>query len=792
MIGLKMLVNDLVRKIPVSLRILRVGVLLVLPLLSIPARAGFDRYYAPDNFTLINNNADGWLMSADGGLSVVLTGGNNGSGLSGTTDLVISAPMGGTVQFSYLFTTLDIDPVTGAAFDDAGYLVGGAFIPFTPLFSADPVPLSFTVVSGQSFGFRVETLDNTGEPGILTISDFTAPQSVPEPGFGPLLALLAGGLVVRQLYGRHCRSREFIQGGNMKFGLTALAVGLFLSASLSAQTQFYYSAADATGRLKLTSVTNARQASVRMLAHGPRQSTPEIKPHIVEPQRPFKKLLPMRTALGSSPVQSLAVSYTTTSSSFLGLTHYDQRNANQGNQFSVEPPSQEVAVNKGYVLEGVNNAIQVYTTSGTPLLPTALSTNQLFGVPAAIDRNTGVNGVYPTDMRVFYDSSIDRWFVLQRAQDNDPSGNPLNSSHLYLAVSQTGDPTATYNVYVMDTTNPLRIGCPCFSDFPQIGADQYGIYISSDEYDTVFGQPADSSILAISKPALGSGASAPVMQEFVIPRSTGYEQTIRPAITPPGASYFVASGGVEFFVSTNYSSYIDSNFAIWALTNSASLTTTPNLTLIQTIVPAMSYTFPNPATQRPGPLPYGLSLVPPGQLAYIDGGFNSRVLSLVYSGGRLYVTFATQALDQNGRAVVAGGYAILSPTFRGGRLAAPVLRRGYLVVNNNNVLRPAISVTAQGRGAIVFTVVGPDYYPSAAFVPIDTFSTGATAQIAGPGVLPEDGFTGYDGGGVARWGDYSSAVTASDGSIWMATEYIPNAPRTEFANWGTRVIRYVP
>jgi hypothetical protein len=581
----------------------------------------------------------------------------------------------------------------------------------------------------------------------------------------------------------------------MKPGLTSLAIGLSLSVCLPAQTQFYYGSADATGRLKLTAVTNASQASARMLALGPKKATPEIKLHIVEPQRPVKKLLHMSTAPATSSIRGLAVSYTTTASSFLGLTHYDQRNANHGNQFSVEPPSQEVAVSKGYLLEGVNNAIQVYTASGTPLLPTALSTNQLFAVPAAIDRNTGINGVYPTDMRVFYDRGIDRWFVLQRAQDYDIGGGPLNSSHLYLAVSQTGDPTAKYNVYVMDTTNARRAGCPCFSDFPQIGADQYGVYVSSDEYDTVFGQFADVSILAISKAALGSGAGSPVMQEFVIPRTTGYEGTIRPAITPPGASYFLASGGVEFFVSTNSSSNMDSNFAVWALANTASLTTIPSLTLIQTIVPALSYTYPDVAKQRPGPLPYGSSLLPPGQLAYIDGGGNSRVLSLVYSGGRLYVTLATQALDENGHSVIAGGYAILSPTFRGGKVAAPVLRQGYLVVNNNHVLRPAISVTPQGRGAIVFTLVGPDYYPSAAFVPIDAFSTGATAQIAGPGVLPEDGFTGYPaGGGVgdARWGDYSSAVAAADGSIWMAAEYIPNAPRTDYANWGTRVMRYVP
>lgn len=604
-----------------------------------------------------------------------------------------------------------------------------------------------------------------------------------------------------------------------RIGITLLALGSAAGSVLLAQ-QTTYTSSNVTGSLVLTRTVNprllaqslrAQRAGAELRAELERQMDEifdaeiprylnRLHPLNAPALRPQRSPFPVMPSIVSTPrVQNIAVvpglPVVLTPGGFNGLTHLDQRNAANGNQFSVEPPNPSIAVANGYVLLGVNNAFQVYTTAGAPVLPKVLSSNELFGVLPAIDRATGINGVFPTDMRVFWDQTINRWFVLQRAQDYDVTGAVVGSSHIYMAVSQTADPAGVYNIYVMTTTDAANPGCPCVADYPMLGADQYGFYISSNEFNTFSEGFINAQIHAISKAALASGAATPTTARVVLPTTTGFEFALHPATTPVGASFFLGNGGLEYFVSSQGRSTSDSSLAVYALTNTSSLgTNNPSLTLTQILVPTISYTFPDVASQKPGPLPYGQSLTPPGSLAFLDGG-DTRIQAVSYAGGRLYTSLATQLIDEADKQVVGGGFVILSPTYRSGTLAAQVLRQGYFTVKGNNLLRPAIAVNAQGRGGIAATMVGQDHFPSAVYLPIDTFTGPTQIRLAAAGTAPEDGFTGYPGGfgpGLARWGDYSTAVIAPDGSFWMVAEYIPTAPRTQLANWGTFIARYVP
>ena len=110
------------------------------------------------------------------------------------------------------------------------------------------------------------------------------------------------------------------------------------------------------------------------------------------------------------------------------------------------------------------------------------------------------------------------------------------------------------------------------------------------------------------------------------------------------------------------------------------------------------------------------------------------------------------------------------------------------------LLFPSIGVNAYGGAVMSFSVSGPNFFPSTGYAIIPVFGHAGKVHVMGVGAAPDDGFTGYQafGGPPGRWGDYSAAVAGPDGSIWMAAEYIPNAPRTVLANWGTFITKVGP
>jgi len=173
---------------------------------------------------------------------------------------------------------------------------------------------------------------------------------------------------------------------------------------------------------------------------------------------------------------------------FDGLSLRDQRLANGGNQFSVEPPDQALCVGNGYVLESVNDVIRVFDRKGTPL-GGVVALNSFYGYAPAINRSTRVYGPSITDPTCYYDPQVNRFFHVVLTIDVDPAtGGATGRNHLDLAVSGSGDPRGSWTIYRVPVQNdgsegtPIHAACPCLGDYPHIGADAHGIYLTTNEF----------------------------------------------------------------------------------------------------------------------------------------------------------------------------------------------------------------------------------------------------------------------------------------------------------------------
>ena len=488
---------------------------------------------------------------------------------------------------------------------------------------------------------------------------------------------------------------------------------------------------------------------------------------------------------------------------FVGLTHADQRNAGSGaytnTQFSLEPPDQALCVGNGLVVEAVNNAIAIYDSSGKIVSgPTPLS--QFFGLAPEFQRPNGPYGPFLSDPRCRYDADTHTWFVTELEIDVDPrTGAFGRHSSTLVGVSRGSDPTGAYSIMSFDTTDMKNPGCPCFGDQPLIGADANGFYVSTNEFPISGPGFNGAQIYALSKAALAFGTLPTVVHfdagKLATPDVGGVWYSVQPASAPAGGANDPSVGGTEYFLSAldfanlgNVGQYSDNRIAVWALTGTQSLAAkTPNVALQATTIGSQTYSQPPNATQMSpttaGLTPLGTKLGAPLETLQTN---DDRMQQVVFAAGRLWAGLNTAV--RVGGTTVAGiaTFSIAPNVDATGLPHASVASGGYLAVRGQNLMYPSIGVSASGTAVAGFSLSGPDYFPSAAYVRAGTDEV----FLANAGTAPEDGFTGYaayGGNGAARWGDYSAAVADADGSVWFSAEQAIFTPRSTLANWATYV-----
>jgi hypothetical protein len=520
---------------------------------------------------------------------------------------------------------------------------------------------------------------------------------------------------------------------------------------------------------------------------------------------------------------------------FEGVNFHDQRFANGGNQFSVEPPDQALCAGNGYVLESVNDVIQVYDTAGNPLLNggQAVDLNTFYGYPPAIVRSgphIGERGPSITDPVCLYDQAIGRFVHVVLTLDHVGLTASLSgNNHLDIAVSDTGNPTGTWTIYKLPVQNNGTDGTPnhncnsgfCLGDYPHIGADANGIYLTTNEF--AFSGPGfyGAQIYAIGNNVLTGFGGGAVLFNTLGAGPDGAGFTVWPAQTP-GNQFNLDNGGSEFFLSSNA---VFSNFGtsttilLWTMSNTSSLSSTPSPSLAVRTVTVDQYAVPPRAKQKAGNLPLSeciadtvifptCNVVVAGIGTHNNASFgnlnsnDSRFGQVSYANGIVWGALGTAvSVGGNTRAGIA--YYVLNPN------SGKLVLQGQAGFSDTDMTYPAVGVLENGRGVLAFTLTGDNDYPSAAYASLDAKSGMGPVAVAAAGAGPWDGFTSYRafGSGRPRWGDYGA--TAVDGnSIWVASEYIAQTctyadylvlpqgqcggTRGALGNWSTHVSKLTP
>jgi hypothetical protein len=401
------------------------------------------------------------------------------------------------------------------------------------------------------------------------------------------------------------------------------------------------------------------------------------------------------------------------------------------------PPDVTVAAGPNHVVETVNNGLSIFSKTGAPLSTVRL--NPFFLV---------ANDHRLSDPEVMFDALSGRWFIsiLDFGQFGNPicvsSGNP-NSCFVFVAVSQTNDPTGQWWIYSFGWGSVLP-------DQPRIAANDDKLLIGVNDFNT--GLPPAAELLVVDKTALISG-SGPSIQ-FSGPQPSEFSMLPVKSLSSTSCVFVVSVG--HFGTSQLRLSQVCGNPATGGSTFNI------NMALI-----------PMAASITP---PQGAQL---GSTVPIDTA-DGRMSTAAYYNGKIWDGFNDGCVP-NGTSNAQACVRIQELNVF--NLAAGLLIDTNIAMQLTDNYYPALSIdnTAHMRFVLGFSNSATSF-PSL-LAGDDTFTF----------ALLRSGSTSIDDGGFGpnprpRYGDYfGAAVDPSGNSIWGVGEYgnniLPHTWSTFIGNW---------
>ncbi len=432
------------------------------------------------------------------------------------------------------------------------------------------------------------------------------------------------------------------------------------------------------------------------------------------------------------------------------------------------PPDPSAGVGPGHIVETVNTSIEIFDKAGNSLF---LDTLEDFFAPV----RPPITFAEVFDPKTIFDEASGRFIVT--ADDVD---FVTGRSFILVAVSNSSDPSnpLDWEKHRIENTDTTQ-GFATWGDFPQLGVDADGIYVTFNMFTFGFPIFTHTKIMAIDK-ATVLDADANTLTFFDV-NPAGLEDdglgghlhfTLQPA-KMHGAN----PGDPMFFVEED--AFGDrTNLRVIVMTNK--LSDDPNLAPFCITVPEYD---PTPVAQQPGFL-----------FPTLDAG-DTRILDVAWRDGRLVALHTTGTEDEIGARIRWYEFDTLG--------LHPTLTQTGEIDQGPGVssFMPGIDIAPDGSIGVVFM-------QSSAAEFMSVYLTGRVETdplgFMNTPILVRAGEDVYvDPPLFFRTGDYSSvAVDPTDGSFWATSEFsilrVPSPPApppgTLVNNWGTFLsnFRFLP
>ena len=158
-------------------------------------------------------------------------------------------------------------------------------------------------------------------------------------------------------------------------------------------------------------------------------------------------------------------------------------------QCNCSPPDVQIAVGPDHIVEMVNISEEIWQKQGQPI--TTVSLYDFYSI---------AQSDFLSDPRIFFDSSSNRWFA---------SILDVSTDSVKVAVSETNDPTKSWNVYNVS----FGANCP---DQPAIASSDDKLVVSANDFANCLTTPTlvGAQYFVIDKAQLVQGKPNPSMESF--------------------------------------------------------------------------------------------------------------------------------------------------------------------------------------------------------------------------------------------------------------------------------------